>query len=84
MKSIMLSQNNDTFINFIFLVSNLSHKQFVVIKKIKKEHKNCKITFYDMGSLFKEFNITDNIWSTADFYRLNLADLLKNYKKFCI
>lgn len=81
MKSIMLSQKNETFINFFMLVSNITDEQKTVINKISEEHKNCKIIFFDMGNHFKEFKITVNFWSTADFYRLKLVELLKGYKK---
>ena len=57
MKSIMISQNNDTFINFYILVSNLTRAQKIVIIRISREHKNCKIKFFDMGNQFKEFHL---------------------------
>ena len=81
MKSIMLNQNNDTFINFYILVSNLTEEQKEVINKIGKEHKNCKIKFIDMGNQFKEFNLPFNIWTTANYYRIKLPELLKDVKK---
>ena len=81
MKSIMLNQNNDTFINFYLLVSNLTYNQKKVIDRISLEHINCKINYIDMKSKFKEFNIPLNIWSTAIFYRINLQDILSNEKK---
>ena len=81
MKSIMLNQNNDTFINFYILVSNLSYEQKKVINKIVKEHKNCKINFIDMGNQFKEFNLPFNIWTTANYYRIKLPELLPDIKK---
>ena len=81
MKSIMLSQNKETFINFYILVSNLTNEQEKVINKIGEEHKNCKITFIDMGNQFKEFNLPFNIWTTANYYRIKLPELLKDVKK---
>ena len=81
MKSIMLSQNKDTFINFYILVSNLTNEQEKVINKIGEEHKNCKISFIDMGNQFKEFNLPFNIWTTANYYRIKLPELLKDIKK---
>ena len=63
MKSIMLSQNNDTFINFYILVSNLTLKKKNVINRISKEHKNCKITFFDMGNQFKEYHLANKLIS---------------------
>ena len=81
MKSIMLSQKSETFINFFMLVSNITKEQRTIINQISREHKNCKIIFFDLGNQFKEFKITVNIWSTADFYRLKLVELLKGYKK---
>ena len=81
MKSIMLSQNNDTFINFYMLVSNITKEQKTVINKIAKEHKNCKIFYLDMGDQFKEYILPYNIWSTANYYRLKLPELLKDIKK---
>ena len=81
MKSIMLSQNNDTFINFYILVSNITKKQKKVINRISLEHKNCKIEFFDMGNQFTDYHLSNNVWSTANFYRLRLPELLKDVKK---
>lgn len=81
MKSIMLFQNKDTFINFFILVSNLTQEQKEVINRIGLEHSNCKIKFFDMGTKYKNFKIPSAIWSTANFYRIILQDLLKNEKK---
>ena len=81
MKSIMLFQNKDTFINFYLLVSNLTKEQKEVINRISLEHANCKIKYFDMGNKFKNFKIPSGIWSTANFYRIKLQDLLKNEKK---
>ena len=81
MKSIMLSQRSTTFINFYLLVSNLTSYQKSIIYKIKEEHKNCDIRFFDMGEKFKNFNIPLDIWSTAIYYRVCLQDLLPNEKK---
>lgn len=81
MKSIMLNQNKDTFINFYILVSNLTVNQKNVINRISKEHKNCKIKFFDMGNQFKEYHLANKVWSTANFYRLRLPDLLRDIKK---
>ena len=81
MKSIMLSQNNDTFINFYIMVSNLTREQKNVINKIEKQHKNCKINFIDMGNQFKEFKLPINIWTTANYYRIRLPEILKDVKK---
>ena len=81
MKTIMLNQNKDTFINFYILVSNLKKEQEIVINKISEEHENCKIQFFDMKDDFKELHLPIKIWSTANFYRLRLPDLLKDVKK---
>lgn len=81
MKSIMLSQRPTTFINFYLLVSNLTSKQKSIIDRIKFEHKNCEIKYFDMGDKFKNFSIPLNIWSTAIYYRICLQDLLPNEKK---
>lgn len=81
MKTIMLNQNKDTFINFYILVSNLKKEQEIVINKISEEHENCKIQFFDMKDDFKELHLPNKIWSTANFYRLRLPDLLKDVKK---
>ena len=81
MKSIMLSQHSDTFINFFILVSNLTKEQKIVINKVGQEHKNCKINYIDMGKQFKEFRVPFNIWSTANYYRIKLPELLKGIKK---
>ena len=84
MKSIMLSQEKTTFINFYMLVSNINDEQKEVINKICLEHENCKIIYIDMGDQFKELYIPkDNmaVWSTANFYRVKLQDLLPNEHK---
>ena len=84
MKSIMLSQDKTTFINFYILVSNLNDEQREVINRIGEEHENCKIIFIDMGGQFKELYIPKNAmvtWTTAIFYRVKLQDLLPNEQK---
>ena len=84
MKSIMLSQNPNTFINFYILTSNMNEKQKEVIDKIALQHKNCKIEYLDMGDKFKDLNVpgdTYAVWSTAIFYRLLLQYLLPTEKK---
>ena len=80
MKSIMLSQNKDTFINFYVLIPsyiNEAHKS--IINKICLQHHNCKIQFIYMENNFT--NLNPKFWSTAVFYRLKLQDLLINEKK---
>lgn len=80
MKSIMLSQNFDTFINFHILVSsNIKDEEKEVIDKICIQHKNCQIKYFLMGEKYKEINTKGYIkWSTAMYYRLRLPDLLYN------
>ena len=78
MKSLMLSQDKTTFINFYMLVSNLNDEQKEVINRISLEHNNCKIVYIDMGDQFKELYIPKDImavWSTANFYRVKLIIL---------
>jgi lipopolysaccharide biosynthesis glycosyltransferase len=83
MKSIMLSQNRDTFIIFHIMVSSkIKNEEKEVIDKISKEYKNCEIKYYYMGNRFKEINVKAYItWSTAMYYRLRLPDLLPNEKR---
>ena len=84
MKSIMLSQEKTTFINFYMLVSNITNEQKEVINTICLEHINCKIIFIDMGNQFNELYIPKNefsLWSTANFYRVILQDILPNEHK---
>ena len=84
MKSIMLSQDKTTFINFYMLVSNLNDEQKEVINRISLEHSNCKIIYIDMGEQFNELYIPKNnmaLWSTANFYRVKLQDILPNEHK---
>ena len=84
MKSIMLSQNPNTFINFYILTSNITAEQKEVIDKIGLQHKNCKIEYIDMGNQFKDLNVpldTYAVWSTAIFYRLVLQYLLPNEER---
>ena len=67
MKSIMLSQNRDTFIIFHIMVSSkIKNEEKEVIDKISKEYKNCEIKYYYMGDRFKEINVRGYItWSTC-------------------
>jgi lipopolysaccharide biosynthesis glycosyltransferase len=81
MKSIMISQNKDTFIIFHMLVSNINSFQRHIIDRINVEHKNCKIKYYEMKNKFKNIKISSNIWSTANFYRIVLPELLSKEKK---
>ena len=84
MKSIMLSQNSTTFINFYILVSNITTNQKEVIDRVGLQHKNCKIIYIDMGNHYKELNVPKDIyavWSTANFYRISLPELLPNEHK---
>ena len=83
MKSIMLSQNRDTFIFFYILVSSkIKEEEKIVIDKVCEEHKNCEIKFFYMGERYKEMNTKGYInWSTAMYYRLRLQDLLPNEKR---
>ena len=81
MKSIMLNQNINTFIKFYLLVSNLTIEQKYIINKIKYEHKNCEINFFDLGKQFKNLSVPLSIWSPAIYYRIILQYLLPNEKK---
>ena len=56
MKSIMLSQKKETFINFFMLVSNITDEQRTVINKISEEHKNCKIFIFGQQRIFIDLN----------------------------
>lgn len=81
MKSIMLSQNIDTFINFYILISSkINEFHISIINSICKQHKNCKIQyFYIDNNEFK--NCNPRGWTYAVFYRLILQNLLKHEKK---
>ena len=83
MKSIMLSQNSDTYIIFHILVSsNIRKEEKEIIDKVCQQHKNCEIKYFEMGERYKEINTRGYItWSTAMYYRLRLPDLLPNEKK---
>lgn len=83
MKSIMLSQKNNTFIKFYILVSSkFVNKQKNIIDKVCEEHNNCIIKYVSMNNDFKEFNISGLFkWSTAMFYRLKLQNILPQEKK---
>ena len=76
MKSIMLSQNKTTFINFYLLVPNVTNIQKDIIETITKEHINCKIEYIELGNQFKDLRIPREIWSTVIYYRILLPDLL--------
>jgi len=80
MKSIMINQNNDTYINFYILVSeNISKENKTIIDKIGEQHNNCKIHYLYIDNKFKKLN--PKVWSTAVFYRVILQDLLVKEKK---
>ena len=84
MKSIMLSQNKDTYIIFhILFHSEIEDKEKKeIIDKICIEYKNCEIKYYYMGERYKELNVKGYItWSTAIYYRLRLPDLLYDQKR---
>lgn len=83
MKSIMLSQNKNTYIKFYLLVSSeIKEEQIKVINNICEKHKNCEIKFFKMEERYKDLNFKGYItWSTGDFYRLALPDLLPQEKK---
>lgn len=75
MKSLMLSQNYDTFIQFYLLISNMNDSDKEIINEIKKEHKNCNLQYFDMENRFKNLKVPKRMWSTAIFYRIILQDL---------
>ena len=84
MKSIMLSQNPTTFINFYILCSKINSEQRSVINRIGTQHNNCKIKYIDMGNKFKDLRIpkADLVhWTTANFYRVQLQNLFPNKNK---
>ena len=83
MKSIMLSQNVDTYILFYILVSsNIKREEKEVIDKVCQQHNNCKIKYFEIDERYKGINTHGYIkWSTAMFYRLMLPELLPNEKK---
>lgn len=75
MKSLMLSQNYDTFIQFYLLTNNMNDSDKEIINEIKKEYKNCNLQYFDMGNRFKNLKVPNSMWSTAIFYRIILQDL---------
>lgn len=82
MKSIMINQNFDTFINFHILISNITDKQKEIIDKISIEHNNCNITYYIINNEFKEFKSEGfTNWTTTIYYRLLLQNILKKESK---
>ena len=83
MKSIMLNQNNDTFIKFYILVhESIFKEQKTVIDTICLDHKNCNISYLILKDEFKDISIKGIIKrTTAIYYRLLLQNLLKNENK---
>ena len=83
MKSLMMNQNNDTFIKFFILVSkDIYEEQKEVIDKICQEHINCNITYFQLTNEFKEISPKGGIVrTTAIFYRTMLQNLLVNETK---
>ena len=82
MKSIMLNQNIDTFINFHIVSSNVTKEQKTIINKICLEHNNCRIFYHIIGNQFNEFQFEGLVnWSKTIFYRLLLQDILPNENK---
>ena len=62
--------------------SHIKSEEKEVIDKICQQHKNCEIKYLEMDERYKELSAPYvKIWSTADFYRLRLPDLLPNAKK---
>ena len=81
MKSIMLNQFKNTFINFHILIhKNVYNESKPIIDKVCQEHKNCKIKYFIMGNEFREFQVA-YFWTTGIFYRLLLQNLLINETK---
>ena len=83
MKSIMLNQNNNTYIKFYILVhEDIFDKQKDVINQICKDHKNCNISYIILKNQFKDINTEGAIKrTTAIYYRLLLQNLLPKEKK---
>ena len=81
MKSIMISQNKDTFIQFYVISNNFDTFFKEIINEITKKHSNCKIQYFEIGNQFKNLTIPNSMWSTAIFYRIILQDLLPNLDK---
>lgn len=80
MKSIMLNQKNNTFINFYILIhENVYNESKSVIDKICQEHSNCNIKYFILKNEFKEFRAS--YWTAGAFYRLMLQKLLVNETK---
>ena len=83
MKSIMLNQNENTFIKFFILVhESIYNEQKEIIDKICYEHINCNISYILMKDEFKEISPVGVIKrTTAMYYRLLLQNLIPNEKK---
>jgi len=84
MKSIMLNQNNNTFIKFYILVhENIYDKQKEIINKICLDHINCNISYFLLKDEFKNINTTTAIIkrTKSAFYRLLLQELLPKENK---
>ena len=83
MKSLMINQKNNTFVNFFLMVhESIYEEQKIVIDKICKEHTNCKIKYFIMSNEFKDINTTGYInCTTSTYYRLLLQKLLPKEKR---
>ena len=84
MKSIMLSQNPETFIKFFILTSHdISDNDIDIINNICIHNQtNCEINFIKIGDRYKEFNsINMNNYSNNTFYFLRLPELIEKEEK---
>lgn len=83
MKSLMINQENNTFVNFFLMVhESIYEEQKIVIDKICKEHTNCKINYFIMSNEFKDITTTGDInCTTSTYYRLLLQKLLPKEKR---
>ena len=78
MKSIMINQNDNTFILFYIMIpSKWGDDKKKIINQICEEHKNCNITFIEMNNNFNEYDVGKRgLWTTAMFYRIELQNIL--------
>jgi lipopolysaccharide biosynthesis glycosyltransferase len=83
MKSLMLNQNNNTFIIFHILVSSeIFNEQKEITDRICQEHNNCKIIYHIIGNDLREFSVNGIIKrTTAIYYRLLLQNIIRNESK---
>ena len=79
--SILYNSKSSTLYYFHMMIPNdFFEENKQKIKGLCKKYKKCEIIFLNMGEKYKDWK-TNKHYSKAVYYRLSLADLVKNFDK---